>query len=70
MQTISPITEQLIDLAITEDLCGGDFTTDAIFNDQDNCTGYLIAKSDLILCGQHIFEYIIIRSMHVSLSSK
>ena len=59
MQTISPLTEQLIDLAITEDLCGGDFTTDAIFTDQDNSTGYLIAKSDLVLSGQSIFEYII-----------
>lgn len=59
MQTISPITEQLIDLTLTEDLCAGDFTTDAIFSDQDNASGYLIAKSDLVLCGQHIFEYIV-----------
>ena len=59
MQTISPITEQLIDLAITEDLCAGDFTTDAIFTEQDNSKGYLLAKSDLVLCGQHIFEYIV-----------
>lgn len=59
MQTISPITEQLIDLAIAEDLCAGDFTTDAIFTDRDNSKGYLLAKSDLVLCGQHIFEYII-----------
>ena len=59
MQTISPITEQLIDLAITEDLCAGDFTTDAIFTDQNNSKGYLLAKSDLVLCGQHIFEYIV-----------
>ncbi|MBO4351669.1 MAG: carboxylating nicotinate-nucleotide diphosphorylase [Proteobacteria bacterium] len=59
MQTISPITEQLIDLALTEDLCGGDFTTDAIFNDKNVSRGKLIAKSDLVLCGQHIFTYII-----------
>ena len=59
MQTISPITEQLIDLAITEDLAAGDFTTDAIFIDADNSTGYLLAKSDMVLCGQHIFEYIV-----------
>ena len=59
MQTISPITEQLIDLAITEDLAAGDFTTDAIFTDADNSTGYLLAKSDMVLCGQHIFEYIV-----------
>ena len=59
MQTISPITEQLIDLAITEDLAAGDYTTDAIFTDNDNSTGYLLAKSDMVLCGQHIFEYIV-----------
>ena len=59
MQTISPITEQVIDLAITEDLAAGDFTTDAIFTDADNSTGYLLAKSDMVLCGQHIFEYIV-----------
>ncbi len=59
MQTISPITEQLIDLALTEDLCAGDFTTDAIFNDKNVSHGKLIAKSDLVLCGQHIFTYII-----------
>lgn len=59
MQTISPITEQIIDLALTEDLCAGDFTTDAIFNDDDTASGKLIAKSDLVLCGQHIFEFIV-----------
>lgn len=59
MQTISPITEQLIDLALTEDLCAGDFTTDAIFTDKDNSKGRLIAKADLVLCGQHIFTFIV-----------
>lgn len=59
MQTISPITEQLIDLALTEDLCAGDFTTDAIFSDKDISSGKLIAKSDLVLCGQHIFNFIV-----------
>ncbi|MBR4985766.1 MAG: carboxylating nicotinate-nucleotide diphosphorylase [Proteobacteria bacterium] len=59
MQTISPITEQLIDLALTEDLCAGDFTTDAIFTDKDNSKGRLVAKSDLVLCGQHIFTFIV-----------
>lgn len=59
MQTISPITEQLIDLALTEDLCTGDFTTDAIFSDRDVAHGKLIAKADLVLCGQHIFNFIV-----------
>lgn len=59
MQTISPLTEQIIDIALTEDLCGGDFTTDAIFKDSDVSNGTLVAKSDLVLCGQHVFAYII-----------
>ena len=59
MQTISPITEQIIDIALTEDLCAGDFTTDAIFADGDVSSGKLIAKSDLVLCGQYIFQFIV-----------
>lgn len=59
MQTISPITEQIIDIALTEDLCGGDYTTDAIFKDANVSKGTLVAKSDLVLCGQHIFTFIL-----------
>lgn len=59
MITISPITEQLIDIAIAEDLCAGDFTTDAIFQSCDNAGGCLIAKENLTLCGQDIFTFII-----------
>ena len=59
MQTLSPITEQLIDLAIAEDLCAGDFTTDAIFGDSSVSSGKLVAKSDLVLCGQFVFQFIV-----------
>jgi len=59
MQTISPVTEQLIDLALTEDLACGDFTTDAIFNDTHVSKGYLIAKEELVVCGTDIFEFVI-----------
>jgi len=59
MQTISPMTEQLIDLAIAEDLCAGDFTTDAIFDDKACSKGRLVAKSDLVLCGQHVFRCVV-----------
>ena len=61
MQTISPMTEQIIDLAIAEDLCAGDFTTDAIFGDRDVSRGFLVAKSDLVLCGQNIFSFVVER---------
>ena len=59
MMTISPITEKLIDLALTEDLACGDFTTDAIFNDAHNAKGYLVAKEELVVCGTDIFEFVI-----------
>ncbi len=59
MQTISPITEQLIDLTLTEDLACGDFTTDAIFNDTHVSKGYLIAKEELVVCGTDIFEFVV-----------
>lgn len=59
MQTISPITEQLIDLALSEDLACGDFTTDAIFGAAHVSNGYLIAKAPLVICGTDIFEFVI-----------
>ena len=55
MQTISPMTEQIIDLAIAEDLCAGDFTTDAIFGDRDVSRGFLVAKSDLVVRTEYFF---------------
>ena len=59
MQTISPITEQLIDLALSEDLVCGDFTTDAIFDASHVSSGYLVAKADLVVCGTAIFEFVV-----------
>lgn len=60
MQTFSPITEQIIELALTEDLVAGDMTTDAICDDgRRTSRGYLVAKADIVLCGQHVFEYVV-----------
>lgn len=59
MLMISPITEALIDLTISEDLVAGDPTTDAIFSAKDTIKGYLIAKETLVLCGQDVFRYVI-----------
>lgn len=60
MQTFSPITEQIIELALTEDLLAGDMTTDAICDDgRRTSRGCLMAKTDLVLCGQHVFEYVV-----------
>lgn len=60
MQTLSPISEQIIDIALTEDLIAGDYTAQAICRDRNLVSrGYLIAKADLVICGQHIFECVL-----------
>jgi len=53
---ITPHTQQLIDLALSEDLIGGDATTDSIFSFEDLSSGELLAKVDLVLCGTQIFD--------------
>lgn len=47
----SPLVRELIRLALTEDLVGGDITTDAIFCDGDQLEATLIAKEPLVLAG-------------------
>ncbi len=60
MQTFSPITEQLIELALTEDLIATDYTTDAVCGGKNTVSrGSLVAKADLVLCGQNVFQYIV-----------
>ena len=46
-----PLVRELIRLALTEDLVGGDVTTDAIFCDGDQLEATLIAKEPLVLAG-------------------
>lgn len=70
MFSISPITQQLIDLAIEEDLCGSDFSTDAIFEADHLSSAYLLAKEDIVLCGSEIFTYVFQRIYALSLGTK
>ena len=51
----SPLVDQLIDLALTEDLSASDLTTDVLFGPHDTAYGRLIAKESLVLSGQDIF---------------
>lgn len=57
----SPHVEQLISLALAEDLCGGDASTDALFPPEHLSDAYLIAKAPLVLAGGPIFSYVMQR---------
>lgn len=48
--------DSLIDIAIQEDLPSGDVTTDNLNLSERNCKAHLVAKEDLILSGQELFE--------------
>ena len=57
----SPQLIQLIDLALTEDLAGGDATTDAIFDASSRSHAKLIAKAPLVQAGARVFEAVMMR---------
>jgi len=46
-----PATEQLISLALQEDLAFGDLTSEAIFPPAHQSTARLLAREELVLCG-------------------
>ena len=52
---LSPHVDQLIDLALAEDLGSGDPTTDALFSGIEDSDARLLAKSDVVLCGTEVF---------------
>jgi nicotinate-nucleotide pyrophosphorylase (carboxylating) len=59
---ITPAVEQLIELAIEEDLGRGDVTTEAIFGDSDQPhRGVIVAKEPLVLCGGAVVEAVYAR---------
>jgi nicotinate-nucleotide pyrophosphorylase (carboxylating) len=51
---LTPAMKRLIDLALEEDLGRGDVTSTAIFSDEDQCRGRIIAKEPLTVCGVEI----------------
>lgn len=58
---LTPPVEQLITLALDEDLSAGDLTTDAIFTAADRTQGEVLAKSPLVLAGSWVFEAVMRR---------
>jgi nicotinate-nucleotide pyrophosphorylase (carboxylating) len=51
---LTPAIETLIALALEEDLGRGDVTSTVIFDASAQCTGQLVAKEPLIVCGLRI----------------
>lgn len=51
-----PHERQLLDLALQEDLCSGDVTTDATISADHMGTAFAVAKSPLVLSGAEIFS--------------
>jgi nicotinate-nucleotide pyrophosphorylase (carboxylating) len=51
-------TERLIDLALEEDIGSGDITSQAMIPFEQVCSAEIIAKDDLVLCGQEIVEIV------------
>ncbi|CUH95669.1 putative nicotinate-nucleotide pyrophosphorylase [Propionispora sp. 2/2-37] len=50
--------EVLISQALQEDIGFGDITSEAIFTDDHESKGYLLAKQDMILAGREVFTHV------------
>lgn len=51
----SPAVDELIDMALREDLGCGDLTSDALFSAEQLGNGHLLAKDDLVVAGLGVF---------------
>jgi nicotinate-nucleotide pyrophosphorylase (carboxylating) len=60
-QAFSPTLDRLIDLALTEDLGGGDATTDALFDGTETSRALLVAREPLVLAGGVVFAHVMRR---------
>lgn len=58
---LSPLTHQLIDMALSEDLSSGDATTDSLFDGTELAKAHLLAKSDVVICGAEVFDAVMKR---------
>lgn len=52
----SPAVDHLIDLALTEDLCCGDLTSDSLFSADSTTRGVLLAKEPMVIAGLGVFH--------------
>jgi nicotinate-nucleotide pyrophosphorylase (carboxylating) len=59
--TPSYLLDQLVDLALTEDLAGGDLTTEATVAVTDRAIARAVAHSPLVVCGGDVFARVFYR---------
>jgi nicotinate-nucleotide pyrophosphorylase (carboxylating) len=59
--TPSYLLDQLVDLALTEDLAGGDITTEATVSVTDRAIARAVAHSPLVVCGGDVFARVFYR---------
>jgi len=59
--TPSYLIDQLVDLALTEDLAGGDLTTEATVGAGDRAIARAVAHSPLVVCGGDVFARVFYR---------
>ena len=57
----SYLIDQFVDLALTEDLAGGDVTTDATVGPDDRAIARAVAHSPLVVCGGDVFARVFYR---------
>ncbi|MES1176001.1 MAG: carboxylating nicotinate-nucleotide diphosphorylase [Myxococcales bacterium] len=57
----SCLIDQLVDLALSEDLAGGDVTTDATVTPDDRAIARAVAHSALVVCGGDVFARVFYR---------
>jgi nicotinate-nucleotide pyrophosphorylase (carboxylating) len=53
--------DRLVELALTEDLSGGDLTTEATVSADDRAIGRAVAHSPLVVCGGDVFARVFYR---------
>jgi len=59
--TPSYLIDQLVELALTEDLAGGDLTTEATVGATDRAIARAVAHSPLVVCGGDVFARVFYR---------
>ncbi len=57
----SYLIDQLVDLALSEDLAGGDVTTEATVQASDRAIARAVAHSPLVVCGGDVFARVFYR---------
>ncbi|HEY3667058.1 MAG TPA: nicotinate-nucleotide diphosphorylase (carboxylating), partial [Polyangiaceae bacterium] len=59
--TPSYLVDSIVDLALSEDLAGGDITTEATVEESARAVARAIAHSPLVVCGGDVFARVFYR---------